>query len=259
MQLFGATGNVNSLGKDGMKVCELMAKYLNLAYIPLPWHTSRDTMAEFLSDLVNISCTYGKIGNDLYEMSRTELLEVAEPWTFGNVGSSTMPQKRNPFGMEVMTAMARLSTYQIGAMYQAMLQQHERDFRTQDGEGFTCVMICHMCEHMLAYAIPILKGLDVYPENMRKNLDITNGAIMCENVMMHLSKAMGRFTAHEKVYEYAVKAYEENIHIKDLILADKEIMAVMTPAEIDEVFDPVSYIGVAPEMVDRAIKDCIKK
>ncbi len=258
VSFYGATGNVNSLGKNGMKVCELMAKDLGLAYIPLPWHTSRDTMAEFLSDLVNITCTYGKIGNELYELGRTEVLEVQEPWFYGNVGSSTMPQKRNAFGMEVMTAIGRLSSYQIGAMFQAMMQQHERDFRTQDGEGFTYMTICHMCEHVLAYAIPILKGLDVLPQNMRKNLDITNGAIMCENVMMHLAKAMGRFEAHEKVYKYAVQAFEENKHIKDLILADKDIMAVMTPEEIEEVFDPVSYIGVAPEMVDRAIKDCLK-
>lgn len=253
---YGAVGAMNSLDKQGVKLNELMAKDLKLNWIPVSWHTSRDMIAEYLSDLVSITSTFGKIALELYELSRTEVGEVAEPWTYGNMGSSTLPQKRNPWGLEAMVAISKSATYQIGNMYAAMTQFHERDFMAQYQEEFTIPTICHMCEHILHYGIEIIGRLEVFPDKMLKNLELTNGSIMLENVMMLLTKRMSRYEAHHKLYDYAMRAYKEDVPVKSLILQDKEIMSVITPAELDKAFEYTSYLGICPEEVDAAIAMC---
>lgn len=253
---YGAVGAMNSLDKRGMELNRLMAEQLELNWTPVSWHTSRDMIAEYMADLVNITSTMGKIANELYELTRTEVAEVAEPWTYGNVGSSTLPQKRNPWGLEAMISMARTATYQIGNVYSAMVQFHERDFMTQYQEEFTLPAICHLCEHILHYGIVIFGGLEVFPERMLKNLEMTNGSIMLEHVMMVLTKRMSRFDAHEKLYDYAMQAYRENIPVKSLLLKDQEIMENFTEEELDQAFDYTSYLGICPEMVDAALEMC---
>jgi adenylosuccinate lyase len=251
---YGAAGNLASLTQGGLEITKKMAEYLDLVYIPVPWHTSRDNFAEFMTLLVIISSTFGKIGSELYELSRTEVGEVEEPWTYGNVGSSTMPQKRNPPGCEAMVSLAKISQFEVGAIYEAMNFEDERDSRAWNIEKFVFPMTCSMTEKNLAYAILILKDLVVYPKRMRANLELTNGLIMSESIMMTLGGKIGRLHAHEKVYAMAMEAYKTNRHLKDLILADKDIMAKFTKEEIDACFDPVSYVGDAYKMVKAAIE-----
>ncbi len=253
---YGAVGGMNTFGKRGMEFNRLVAKYLKMDWSPVSWQTSKDTVVEYLSDLVSITNTMGKIAMELYELSRTEVAEVAEPWTFGNVGSSTMPQKRNPWGLETMVAIARTCTSQITNAYACMSQFHERDFIVQYQGDFTIPAICNMCEHILHYGIEIIGKLDVYPERMLQNLAMTNGSIMLEHVMMVLTKKMSRFVAHEKLYEYAMKAYKEDVPVKKFIQEDPEIMAVITPEELNEAFDYMSYVGACPEEVDAALEIC---
>ncbi len=254
VSFYGAAGNLASLGDKGLLITEKMSDYLDLDYIPVPWHTGRDSIVEFMTLLVNISTTMGKIGNELYELSRTEVGEVEEPWTYGNVGSSTMPQKRNAFGMESMVGLSKLSQFEVGAIYQANMHEHERDFRAMNIEGFNILMTASMTEKNLHYGILILKGLVVHPEKMRENLDMTKGLIMSESIMMHLAEKMGRLVAHEKIYEYAMSAFSNNTHLKDLILADKEIMNKFTAEEIEKCFDPITYVGDADKMISEALR-----
>jgi adenylosuccinate lyase len=112
-----------------------------------------------------------------------------------------------------------------------------------------------MCERILHFGIEILKALEVYPEHMLRNLDMTNGLIMLEHVMMVLTeKNIDRYQAHHKLYDYAQKAYKENIPVKNLLLQDKDIMAVLTEEELDRAFDYMSYVGICPEQVDAALE-----
>lgn len=253
---YGAVGGTNTFGKRGMEFNRLVGKYLDMEACPVCWQTSRDTEVEYLCDLVSITNTMGKIALELYELSRTEVGEVAEPWTYGNIGSSTMPHKRNPWGLETMVAIARTCTSQVTNEFLCMAQFHERDFMVQYQENFSIPVICNMCEHILHYGIEILGGLVVYPERMRQNLDMTNGAIMLEHVMMILTQKMSRFTAHHKLYDYAVRSYQEGVPVKQYILQDEEIMAILTPEELDRAFDYGAYIGNCPEQVDAALEIC---
>jgi len=253
---YGAVGGTNTFGKRGMEFNRLVGKHLGMDWCPVCWQTSRDTEVEYLCDLVSITNTMGKIALELYELSRTEVGEVAEPWTYGNIGSSTMPHKRNPWGLETMVAIARTCTSQITNEFNCMAQFHERDFMVQYQENFSIPAICHMCEHILHYGISILSGLEVFPDRMRRNLEMTNGTIMLEHVMMLLTRKMSRFTAHHKLYDYAMQSYQENVPVKDLILRDADIMSIITPDELDRAFDYASYIGNCPEQVDAALEFC---
>ncbi len=253
VSFYGAAGTLASLGSNGLDVTKRMATLLDLKFVPVPWHTARDNLAEFTADLTSISTTFGKIASELYELSRSEVGEVEEPWTYGNVGSSTMPQKRNAFGLEAMVGLSRIAQFESGTIYAAMMHEHERDFRAANVEGYTLYTTCSLTEKTLHYAELILARLDIHPEKMLANLDLTKGLIMSESIMMRLGEKLGRLTAHEKIYDMAMSAFQNGHHLKDLVLADQEIMASYTPEEIDSFFDPVTYIGDARRMVEAAL------
>lgn len=253
---YGAAGGMNSFGKMGMEYNRLVGKYLDMNWCPVSWQTSRDTEVEYMCDLVAITNTMGKIALELYELSRTEVAEIAEPWTYGNVGSSAMPQKRNPWGLETMVAISRTCTNLAANEFNCMSQLHERDFMAQYQENFSIPAICHMCEHILHYGIEIIGKLDVYPERMIQNLNMTNGSVMLEHVVMVLARKMSHFEAHHKLYDYAMQAYRENIPVKSLIEKDPDIMSMITREELDAAFDYGQYLGVCPEQVDAALEIC---
>lgn len=253
---YGAAGCNNTFGEQGPQFNRLVAKYLDLTYCPVSWQTSRDTELEYICDLVNITNTAGKFALELYELSRTEVMEIEEAWAFGNIGSSTMPQKRNPWGLEIMIAIARTCTSQIVNEFNCMAQFHERDFMVQYQEDFSMPVICQMTEHILQYGIKILDTMKVYPEQMKKNLEMTNGLNMLEHVMMVLTKKMNRYDAHEKLYEYAMESHKSGVHIKELLLRDKEIMEIISEAELNEAFDYHNYIGSSNQQIDAALEIC---
>jgi adenylosuccinate lyase len=257
VNLFGAAGGISTLGKRGMEFNRLVGKYLDMGWTPVSMQVSRDTTVDFMGDLVSTVNTMGKIAMELFELSRTEIAEIAEPWTYGNVGSSTMPQKRNPWGLETMIAISRSCTCHMANLYSTMSQIHERDFMSYYQEDYSISNICNMCECILHYGIKILGGLEVFPDRMLKNLDMTNGSVMLEHMMMVLTtKNVNRYEAHHKLYDYAIKAYQENIPVKNLIMQDKEMMAVMSLEELDEAFEYMSYVGICPEQVDAALDIC---
>jgi adenylosuccinate lyase len=195
----------------------------------------------------------GQDRHGTFELSRTEIAEIAEPWTYGNVGSSTMPQKRNPWGLETMIAISRSCTCHMANLYSTMSQIHERDFMSYYQEDYSISNICNMCECILHYGIKILGGLEVFPDRMLKNLDMTNGSVMLEHMMMVLTtKNVNRYEAHHKLYDYAIKAYRKTSR-QNLIMQDKEMMAVMSLEELDEAFEYMSYVGICPEQVDAAL------
>ena len=254
---YGAAGNLASLSGGGLKITELMSKKLGLGFVAVPWHTTHDNIVEFMTLLCNIVTSAGRVASEIFELNRTEIGEVEEPWTYGNVSSSTMPQKRNPEGCEAVVSLARLVQFEVGAVYQSNMHENERDSRSWNIDQFVFPITCGMVEKSLRYMILILKGLVVLPDKMRTNLEMTNGLIMSESIMMTLGKKIGRLNAHEKIYHMAIEAHENNIHLKELVLADKEIMNKCNKEEIETAFEPLSYVGDSYKMTRAAI-DAVK-
>lgn len=247
---FGAVGNLASVGPAGLPVKDLMMEYLGLDKPVISWHTARDGFAEFLSILSMITSTFGKIANEIVTLSRTEFSELEEPWKEGDVGSSTMPQKRNPSGSEKTVALSRVVQSLAPAIYQAMNQEHERDSRAWATEFFTIPVICKLTAKTLMFSKLILKDLIVYPENMKRNLFISKGLLLCESLMMRLGNKIGRLEAHEVVYQLAIKAYREKVELKDLASQDPVVKENLSAEEIETCFKPEKYIGASVEIVD---------
>jgi len=197
-----------------------------------------------------LACTLGRIGNEIYNESRSEVHEMTQGFKKGNVGSSTMPHKRNPFVSGRLTAFARQSRSIMCDSLMMMECTGERDFRNIAVEYIPIERISIITDGALDKAINLLTNLEIHKADIQRNLDFLGGLVFSEGLMMKLAKAFGRLEAHEMIYEYAQKAIGEGLVFKELILADEKIMAVITPEEVDDIMQPEKYIGLAEYFVD---------
>ncbi|WP_158738089.1 adenylosuccinate lyase [Alteribacillus sp. YIM 98480] len=249
----GAVGTLASLGEDGLKVQSEVNSYLGLEVPDIAWHVSRDRFADVTSFLGILGGTFGKISNEIIQLQKTEIAEVEEPFEFGRIGSSTMPQKRNPMACEAVGAVCRLLRSQSSLGIEAMVQEHERDMGPWQAEWEFIPEMFMLSASVLHHMKWILKDLHVYSSTMRKNLEKSNGLIMSEAVMMHLAETLGRQKAHDEVYQVAMKAFEENISLKDALKSNQEIADILSPPEIEELLNPLNYTGSSKEFVENVI------
>src|SRR5664279_2797833 len=197
----GAAGTLSSLGKDGLKCQEELAKELKLGQPVATWHTVRDTIAEVGCFLGLVTGSCGKIAFDVKLLMQTEVEEVYEPFHAGRGSSSTMPQKRNPISSVYITAQTAMVKQLTAALLEAMIEDHERATGPWEIEWITLPEIFMLTAGALAQTRFLVEGLQVNEKKMRANLDITKGLIMSEAVMMGLGAAMGRNRAHDMVYD----------------------------------------------------------
>ena len=249
-QFHGAVGTLASLGEQGVVIRDNLMKELGLGIPDMAWFSARDRLAEYTFMLACLSGTLGRIGNEVYNASRSEVHEMTQGFKKGNVGSSTMPHKRNPFVSGRLAAFGRQARSVVGDALTMMETANERDFRNLSVEYIPIERISIITDGALDLAINLLSNLEIHKADIQKNVDLLGGLVFSEAFMMRLSKAFGRLEAHEMMYEYAQKAIGEGLVFKDLILADEKIMSVLTPEEIDEIMQPDKYIGLSEYFVD---------
>jgi len=243
--LSGAIGTYASVGQKGPEIeARTMAK-LGLGTAEICWHSSRDRLAEYASTLALISGTLGKIGHEFYFLMHTEIGEAEEPITAGAVGSSTMPQKRNPAAFEGIASLTKPIFYSASLVRDAMLMEHERDAMAWRAEWIALPEICIYLSNQLATTIYALNGLVVHEDKMLDNLERTGGLIVAEKVMFELGKFLGKQTAHEVVYEVAMKAQEQNIKFSELLKQDRRVSAHFSAEAIEGMLNPCNYLGEA--------------
>lgn len=252
-QFSGAAGTLASLGKDGLKVQEALADELGLGQPEITWHVMRDNVAEIVSYLGLLTGTLGKIGNDVVLMMQTEVGEVFEPFKHGRGASSTMPQKRNPVSSELMVIAAKAMQQHVSTMLDGMLQDHERASGPWHLEWLTIPQAFILSASALSQARQTLDGLEVDSERMRRNLDLTNGMIVSEAVMMGLAPHMGRQVAHDVVYDACREAMVAGRPLYDVLVEMPDITKLLSNDEIAALCDPANYTGQAGEMVDRLL------
>ena len=254
--LKGAVGSYAGLGDKGFEVEELLMKELNLAPPdPADWHGVKDNFAEFGNVLALIGMTFGKIGQEIFLLQSTDLGEVEERLPSTAVGSSTMPHKRNPSKSRTLVVLSREIRRHAEVIMDWMVSIHERD---QISSADQLAEICIKTDKLLKAAKPLLKDLIVYPEAMMENIDKTKGLIMSEKLMLVLGEKIGKHTAHEIVREVSMDAYKKKMTLKEAILARPDLAEHLRKEELDEIFDPVKYIGLAPQEVDRVIAATMK-
>jgi len=249
----GAAGTLASLGDDGLATQAALAGELDLAVPDITWHTIRDGLAEVTGWLALVAASIGKIGYDIALMMQTEVAEVLEPYQPGRGASSTMPQKRNPIGSELMLAAAKIVREQHALMLDAMVQDHERATGQWHVEWQALPTAFIIASGGLAAAREVLEGLEVRPQAMRRVLDMTGGLIVAEAVMMGLAPALGRQVAHDLVQDCCRVALTGDTPFLDALAAEPRIAAVIDRAALARLVDPANYLGAAPEMTRRLL------
>src|SRR5690348_18344804 len=255
----GAAGTLSSLGKDGLKCQAELMKELKLGQPAISWHTVRDCIAEVGCFLGLVTGSCGKIAFDVKLLMQTEVEEVYEPFHQGRGSSSTMPQKRNPISSVYITAQTAMVKQLVAALLEAQIEDHERATGPWEIEWIALPEIFMLSAGALAQTRFVLEGLEVKPDKMKENLGITNGLVMSEAVMMGLGDRLGRNRAHDLVYDVCREAVKTGRPLIDLLQEDKEIGKHTSRKELEKLLDPANYLGVAGQMVDRALKSRKKK
>lgn len=254
VQFAGAAGTLASLGSKGFEVQQALAEELELGVPATTWHVARDGFAEAVNLLALVTGSLGKIAVDIMIMASTEYAEVYEPFVKGRGASSTMPQKRNPISSELMLAAAKAVRQHAGLMVDAMVQDFERATGPWHAEWIALPESFILTAGALHQAKFALGGLIVDTDRMRHNLGISRGLIVAEAVMMGLAPAIGRQQAHDVVYDACRAVNEKGGTLADALWQLPVITSHFDRAAIDRLTDPVNYLGLAPEMVDRALE-----
>jgi 3-carboxy-cis,cis-muconate cycloisomerase len=253
VELAGAAGTLASLGTRGFDVQAALADELELRVPATTWHVARDGLAESVNLLALITGSLGKIALDIMLMSSTEFAEVSEPFVKGRGASSTMPQKRNPISSELMLAAAKAVRQHAGLMVDASIQDFERATGPWHAEWVALPESFILAAGALHQAKVALGGLVIDEARMRHNLGITKGLIVAEAVMMGLAPAMGRQRAHDVVYDACRTVREHGGTLAEALAALPPVTNHLDRAAIERLTDPVNYLGLAPQMVDRAL------
>ena len=246
--LGGAAGTYASLGTQGPAVQAGVGRHLGMTPMAVPSRALGDHLAENILLLSMLAATCGKIAREIYTLMKTEFGEVEEPVPPGTVGSSTMPQKRNPKLCQDIIAACSEVRAMVPMALEAMQTEHEAD-RTNSlimdaAEARACIAM----GDILSRLGEVMRGLKLDPARMRANLDLGNGLIMAEAVMLDLGLVIGRQHAHDVVYDAAQVAFVEGKSFGDLLAADPRITAHMKPDAIAALLDPTTYTGLCADM-----------
>ena len=252
-QCAGAVGTFATLGDKGIEVQELMMKHLELDAPDITWHTARDSWAELVSIFAMMAATFAKIANEVAMLMRSEVGELSEPFEVGRGASTTLPQKRNPISCEPIIAIAPKMRELASTQLTAMIQEHERGVGQMNIEWMVIPEAFILMSGSLKHIRFIMENLWVGKETMRKNLDLGGGLLMSEAVMMGLAPKVGKAQAHHLVYAAAGKAFENKLTLKEALMAEAEIIEVLSEKEIDELLNPLNYIGVTEKMIEKVI------
>ncbi len=258
VEFAGAAGTLASLGDKGLEVQKALAQELGLAVPATTWHVARDGFAEAVNLLSLVTGSLGKIALDIMIMASTEFAEVYEPFVKGRGASSTMPQKRNPISSELMLAAAKGVRQHAGLMVDAMIQDFERATGPWHAEWIAIPESFILTAGALHQAKFALGGLIVDTDQMRRNLGISRGLIVAEAVMMGLAPAIGRQQAHDVVYDACRTVNEKGGTLAEALAALPAVTAHFDRAAIDRLTDPANYLGLSPQMVDRALTESAK-
>jgi adenylosuccinate lyase len=212
----------------------------------------RDRHAELVCWMALVASTLDKIFVEMRSLQRTEIAEVEEGFGKKQVGSSTMPHKRNPIKSEQICGLSRVVRAQVLPAFENIPLWDERDLTNSSCERIIFPEAFIFTDHILTLAARTLANLRLRPDNIEKNLTLLQGLNMAENVMVELAKkGVGRQQAHEIMRQSAMLAFEEKRELADVLLENEAVTGKLSEAEIRALLDPHRYIGTAVQQVER--------
>ncbi len=253
----GAVGTTAALGEDGLKVHRKISEILGLPAVLISNQVvQRDNHAEYVMSLANLASTLDKIALEIRNLQRTEIKELGESFDpEKQVGSSTMPHKMNPITAERICGVSRIIKAYPSPALQNNALWHERDLTNSSSERIMLPEASILTDYILNLTIRLMEKLVFYPENIERNLNFTGGLIMAERFMSELTmKGMGRQSAYALVRKCALEANQKNINLKDVVLQQEGIKDYLSPAEVEEIMDPHTYLGSSVQIVDNVLE-----
>ncbi len=253
VQLGGAVGTLASLGRDGPRVVALLAEAVGLAQPELPWHTERDRIARIATSLGVVAGAMAKIAGDIVLLAQSELGEVTEGAAPGKGGSSAMPQKHNPVDAMSAIASARLALGEVPVLLAGMVQEQERAVGGWQAEWVALPDLFCFTASAVDHVRQAFEGLQIDPERMRANLDLTRGLIMAESLTMALARHVGKPEAQQIVQAACAQAVKSGVSLQQTVAADPQVSSHLSSEEIDDALDASHYLGSADIFIDRAL------
>ena len=255
-QLTGAVGTQAALGEKGMEIQETMMEILGLSSVDVSNQVvARDRYAEYFMFLANVATTLDKMGIEIRTLQRTEIAEVEEAFGSRQVGSSTMPHKRNPIKSEQVCGLARVVRSSVEPALQNNTLWDERDLTNSSCERVLFPEASILTDHILSLMIRVIEGLTIRPDRIAKNLSLLQGVNMAEAVMIELTRrGLDRQEAHEVMRRASMDALARGIPLSQVLSADRVVTRFITQEEIQAFLDPLHYIGTAPAQVDSVIR-----
>lgn len=255
-KMSGAVGTQAALGEHAMEIQEHVMRHLGLEPALVSNQViQRDRHAEFMLLLALIAGTLDKIGTEIRNLQRTEIGEVSEGFGKKQVGSSTMPHKRNPIYAERICGISRVVQADALASLGNIPLWHERDLTNSSCERIIIPEACILLDYILSLCIDLMENLVFNFGRIGENLNSSGGRIMAESIMIRLAgKGYGRQKAHTLARELAMKSLSENKPYRDVLLENRVIRKYFTESELDDALDPKKYVGTAVEQVNIALK-----
>jgi adenylosuccinate lyase len=218
----------------------------------------RDRHAELMSTLAITAASLEKFALEIRGLQKTEIGEVEEPFGKGQKGSSAMPHKRNPIGSEQIVGLARLLRGNAMAALENIALWHERDISHSSVERVILPDSFIALDHMLRRFTRIVRGMVVYPDRMLENLGRSRGVVFSGTLLLELAKrGVSREQAYEWVQRNAMRAFHEKRDFKDLLLADPDVMKVLTPAEVEKAFSLEDQLRNVGGVIDRVFSGSV--
>jgi adenylosuccinate lyase len=247
------SGAVGTYATVPPQVEKIACDKLGLAPDPISSQiVQRDRHAQFVTMLAIIASSLEKFATEIRGLQRTEVREAEEPFAAGQTGSSAMPHKRNPELCERICGLARLIRGYALTSLENITLWHERDISHSSTERIILPDSCLALDYMLSVFTSIMKGLKVYPENMHRNIELTQGVIFSQRVLLALiDKGLIREEAYKIVQDNALKAWEERKSFLSLLEADERITAHLSKKQLNSLFDYGYYLKYVDEVFER--------
>jgi len=256
-KMSGAVGTGAAWGAKGPQIQELVMKGLGLKGATASNQiVQRDRLAEIISFFGLLASTLDKIAREIRNLQRTEIGELEEPFAARQIGSSTMPHKRNPVRCEKVCSLARVLRANVQAGFENVVLEHERDLTNSACERVLLPECFLLVDEMMKTMGGVLEGLIVHPEQMRRNLELTRGLNMAEAVMIELTKrGMSRQRAHAVLRECSLAAIRADKPFVEVLKRDKRVTRYISEQELSGLLKPEKYLGSATAVVERVVKE----
>lgn len=258
-QLFGGVGTMAALSEQALPLLGKFAQKLGLAAPASCWHSSRDRMAEFTSVLALITGGLARIANEICQLARNEIGELAEPFVHGQIGSTTMPHKKNPELCEQVVVLSRLVKANAGTSLDTLCNEHERDYRAVRLEWVALTEASIFSCASLRLMKSILAGLSINKKRIEENLARFAILISTEALMFLLGEKIGKQSAHALIYEASMGSSLENqAELLDRLMACPEVNASFRRSELEQAIDPSRHTGLSSAIIDLVLAEAKK-